>query len=312
MTKKGFTLVELLVVIAIIGILIALLLPAVQQAREAARRIHCTNNLKQLGLSLHNYHDSLNTFPPGWIYLNSGRDVNTFGSGSFGWGTLVLPYIEQSALFEQLQTGSQSYSAVAAELSSTKLDAFRCPSDNPPNPVVAGTFRLGASNYNGVMGRYDVALAGTSHSPPVAATPYPFYSRSDADNAKFRPDGVFGPNSKIKFRDINDGTSNTLAIGEKSQLHGNAKAVWMGPRYDKCAGCSTGAVFGTVGVVDFAINEDGGTNGWQEERVFTSRHPGGANFVLCDGSVRFLAETIEMATYSDLGQRSDGNVVGEY
>lgn len=310
--RRGFTLVELLVVIAIIGVLIALLLPAVQQAREAARRMQCTNNLKQLSLSLHNYHDTLGSFPPGWIYLASGRGTSTLGSPSFGWGTFVLPYIEQSALFDQINPGIVSYGSVPTDLSDTRLDAFICPSDNPPSPVTSGSYALGASNYSGVMGRFDVLVAGTFHSPAVAASSNPFYGRSDDDNLKFKPDGVFGPNSKISFADITDGTSNTLSFGEKSQLHGNAKAVWMGPRLDKCAACSVAAVFGTVGVVDFAINEDGGSDGWREERVFTSRHPGGAIFALCDGSTRFIAETIDMATYSNLGQRSDGNVVGDF
>ncbi|MEW4563124.1 DUF1559 domain-containing protein [Bremerella sp. JC770] len=312
MNKKGFTLVELLVVIAIIGVLIALLLPAVQQAREAARRMQCTNNLKQLSLSLHNYHDSLGSFPPGWIYLASGRGTSTLGDPSFGWGTFVLPYIEQSALFDQMNPGTVDYASVPDTLAETKLDAFICPSDNPPGPVVFSSHSQGPSNYSAVMGRFDLLAAGTFHSPAVSSVTNPFYDRTDDDNLKFKPDGVFGPNSEIRFADITDGTSNTLSFGEKSQLHGNAKAVWMGPRLDKCAGCSVGAVFGTVGVVDFAINEDGGSDGWQEERVFTSRHPGGAIFALCDGSTRFIAETIDMGTYSNLGQRSDGNVVGSF
>ncbi|GAA4436221.1 DUF1559 domain-containing protein [Bremerella cremea] len=312
MKRNGFTLVELLVVIAIIGVLIALLLPAVQQAREAARRIQCTNNLKQLSLSLHNYHDTVGTFPPGWIYFQEGRGANTLGRASWGWGSFLLPYIEQNALYDQLQVGTVGLGVANFDLTQTLLPAYVCPSDNPDPIVVNGGFRFGASNYSGVLGRYDTAQSGAAWSPALSSSSNPFYGRTDSQMATYQFEGVLGPGRGIRFADITDGTSNTLAIGEKSQLHGNQMGVWAGTRLDKCANCSTGAVFAITGVVDFAINEDGGNNGFQEERVFTSRHPGGAIFALSDGSTTFLPETIDMTTYLRLGQRNDGQVVGNY
>ncbi|EAQ79270.1 DUF1559 domain-containing protein [Blastopirellula marina] len=312
MKSKGFTLVELLVVIAIIGVLIALLLPAVQQAREAARRMQCGNNLKQIGLGMHNYHDVIQKLPPGWIYYDEGRVANTYGKATWGWGTLLLPYIEQAPLYDQLSPNTKEVSSVDINLTGTYLPAFICPTDNPPKLVTSGSFVSGASNYSGVLGRFDTAEAGTAYSPNVpAVSGGALYYRTDAVNETYRPEGVMGPKG-FRFRDITDGLSNTLLVGEKSQKISKNAGGWAGARYDRCLGCSYGCLFGVVGVVDFSINEDGGAAGWRRERVFTSRHPGGAQFALCDGSVRFLPETIDADTYLWLGQRNDGQVVDEY
>ncbi|MCC9609155.1 DUF1559 domain-containing protein [Blastopirellula sp. JC732] len=311
MKSKGFTLVELLVVIAIIGVLIALLLPAVQQAREAARRMQCSNNLKQIGLGMHNYHDTFQKLPPGWIYFQEGRAASTLGKASWGWGTLILPFIEQTTLHDQLNPNTSSLGSADVNLTGTYLEAYICPSDNPAKLVTSGSFVSGASNYSGVLGRFDTAAAGTSYSPTAAASSNPLYGRTDAVNGTYRPEGILGPRS-VRFAEITDGLSNTLMVGEKSQKVIKQQGVWVGTRLDKCMACSVASVFGIVGVVDFPINENGGSSTWQRERVFTSRHAGGAQFTLGDGSVRFVPETIDTTTYLRLGQRNDGEVIGEY
>ncbi|WP_339734227.1 DUF1559 domain-containing protein [uncultured Gimesia sp.] len=310
-TKKGFTLIELLVVIAIIAILIALLLPAVQQAREAARRTQCKNNLKQLGLALHNYYDVNKTFPPGWIYHSGGG----LGQNAWGWGTFILPYMDQAPLYNNMAPGTNTMAAISAiDTTGTLLPMWRCPTDAQPKRVTSGGILLGTANYNGVMGRYDTALAGTSYSPNAGANAHPFANRPASDIRNYKGEGIFGPNSTTKNRDITDGTSNTLMVGEKSSLHGTNRLgiVWAGTRLDQCAHCSVASIFGIVGVTDVNINEDGGGDGYAEEKVFTSRHVGGAHFLLGDGAVRFLSENIDTTTFQNLGNKSDGNVIGEF
>ena len=196
--RRAFTLIELLVVIAIIAILISLLLPAVQQAREAARRTQCKNNLKQLGLALHNYHDSHIGFAPGWI------DQNQSTAANWGWSVYLMPGMEQGNMYQQLQVGTLHLSDALASvthlrLMTTPLPGFRCPSDTAPgvnirNPLLSSggiSQAVASSNYVAANGggdwTYDGNLAGS-----------------------------FGRNSHVKIRDFTDGTSNTIMVGERA------------------------------------------------------------------------------------------------
>lgn len=266
----AFTLVELLVVITIIGVLVALLLPAVQAAREASRRSSCTNNLKQLGLAMHAYHDALGSFPPGYIYV--ARDVE-----EWGWAVFLFPYLEESNRHEILKVndGRLTDAIRDAQLRprlQDRLSVFRCPSDEGGRllPLTSRRFDDGAagiarfepaiSNYVGVLGLYD--LAGN----------YP-------------NNGVLFGNSAVSTRDIPDGTSHTLAIGERD-INCSAGA-WCGNKNP--AGNRDDGIYFTVGRVSMPINA---TAPFQCTEGFSSPHPGGANFLLCDGSVRFLSETI--------------------
>ena len=199
-SRRAFTLVELLVVIAIIGILIALLLPAVQAAREAARRAQCTNNLKQLGISLHNYHDTYKGFPCGFI-------VSGTAPHEFGWGSLVLPFMEQSSLGDQMNVTKSNLTAVltadqalAEPHTQTVLSSYRCPSDvaedlndNRPLTEFFVGWEMGTSNY--------VGNGGWGVDPTNATTQ--------------DPRGIYGANKSYKMRDVIDGTSNTMAISER-------------------------------------------------------------------------------------------------
>jgi len=200
--RRAFTLIELLVVIAIIAILIGLLLPAVQKVREAAARMKCSNNLKQLSLALHNYESANNTMPPGYR-----APPTLYGSLGWGWGATLLPYIEQSALYDQLQVSSTYFGyganpAPAIPLTQTPLSMFICPSDTGPT----------LNNLKGNHAKSNIrAVTGSQ-------------------NVIFFGDGVFYANSYTRFADITDGQSNTLALGETlfDEKSGKVGAVWAG------------------------------------------------------------------------------------
>ena len=204
--NRAFTLIELLVVIAIIAILIALLLPAVQQAREAARRSDCKNKLKQLGLGMHNYHETHNTFPPGFV---QPKVINGVGqgtaTGAWGWGTYILPFIDQAPLYKKLNTNEGPENATVVNGSSntslvaTVLPAFRCPSDLGENQLAAGAGTWGTSNY---VGNFGVSL------PKQTAG---FAGGSAAKNVQ----GIYGENTKIRIKDMRDGTTNTAMALER-------------------------------------------------------------------------------------------------
>ncbi|HXG11380.1 MAG TPA: DUF1559 domain-containing protein [Gemmataceae bacterium] len=320
----GFTLIELLVVIAIIGVLIALLLPAVQKVREAANQSTCRNNLKQIGLALHNYHSAYGTFPPGTVHDASA----TSGRGAaWGWGVLILPYLEQDNLYRQMEVNPNAVGlttpgslgwALQNRLPAlqTPLKVFQCPSDNGralnDNRVfsypVANT-QVARSNYVGNLGNQD----GRTYRHGV------FHEYIAGDNAA-RP---------ISFKDITDGTSNTFLAGERatgiaeqsSASNPGLAAVWAGIR-----GGDPFLGIGAVGGTTIYRMMDGlaVTTGATPNQAFTSMHSGGANFAFCDGSVRFLSQGIAWnawdaarreaayATYNMLGDRDDGLTPGNF
>lgn len=298
--KKGFTLIELLVVIAIIAILIALLLPAVQQAREAARRSQCKNNLKQIGLALHNYHETHRNFPPAFIYETD--TANCSGSPcndpSWGWSVMILPFVDQAPAYNSLDPGPTKLSQAigdAAKLITLQqpLSVFRCPSDTGKNLsslAISGEL-TSRSNYPGVNGRRtEVRL-------------------SDGD-------GIFGArNESVKVRDITDGTSNTIAVGERaSKIIGNtndSQTHWAGVRESNQNGSGWRGAFEVAGVTSFPINSLESVH-WRYRGWFSSMHVGGAHFLLSDGAVRFISENIDAGTYMDLSDIDDGQVIGEF
>lgn len=295
---RGFTLVELLVVIAIIGVLVGLLLPAVQAAREAARRMSCTNNLKQIGLALHNYHDTFQTLPPGLIDDSSSQ---TSAVAGWGWCVFILPGIEQSALFDSMQVnqktlnehrGSTSESVTTVE-TTTPIAVFECPSDPGPSINVKRGGHA-KSNYVGVFGSgFSTSSAGGG------------YHDSNAKSSQFN--GMFAGNSRVRFRDIRDGLSNTFAVGEVQSDDKNA-GVWVGNfGANRWGGVYFDARIGSL------INATSGTNpSWASTANFSSFHPSGSQFVKADGSVGFVSENIDGRTYENLANRKDGNVIGEY
>jgi len=243
--SRGFTLIELLVVIAIIAVLISLLLPAVQQAREAARRTQCKNNLKQLGLAMHNYHDSYNQFPPGYVF-DPNRAVGTQNPGNiWGWIAFLLPMMDQTTVYNQCNFGKgfggglDSNGAQTASTSTASpvvvgpdlqvIAALRCPTDRGlPNTfyrgTAAGTIVVGArSNYVGVNGASNSTGGFLDIALPLATGT----SITGADG------GTFGGNSRVGIRDMLDGTTNAVVAGEKrwKEISGRRvglTAIWAG------------------------------------------------------------------------------------
>jgi len=329
---RAFTLVELLVVIAIIGILIALLLPAVQAAREAARRSQCSNNLKQLGLALQNYHDTYLTFPHG----------SRFPIGAPNWRVGILPFMEQGALYDQVDISSQaniggfsskrdgnaSYgygTGRNAVFKGLVVPGWVCPSNQ-----FSPTARSGLTTYqnedNGQIHDY-VGIAGAYPDPAGRAN----VCGAGPNNygGVFCENGMLFPNGWVNMRDALDGTSNTLIVGEQSGRVGTLDvracyhAGWAGfnTPLRPASHLSPGDYWGSgITTIRYPINSDltvcvsgsGCDNTYDANTVLNSMHPGGANNLLVDGSVRFLAETIDFATLRRLGSKNDGQVVGEY
>jgi len=301
--SRGFTLIELLVVIAIIAVLVAILLPAVQQAREAARRSQCSNNLKQIGLALHNYAEAFGSFPLGGAGTSTGPITTPGGTCAWTgtdpmrapWTVLILPQLDESNrynkfVFEQnftcYSTNRQGSAANNAQWQ-IPLSKYRCPSDDffPQQPL---------TSYRGVEGGGGVPWCSSSSRPT---------SRFFFNN------GVLYYNSAITFRDIADGVSNVLLVGESPYQNWSDSD----PRYNE-GWASSAFTINTTGFpsvstgVRFPMNT--GVNGNDSSGCFGSSHTGGAFFVLCDGSVQFLSENMSLEISQQLGARNDKAPLG--
>jgi len=331
-TLRGFTLVELLVVIAIIGVLVALLLPAVQAAREAARRTQCTNNLKQIGLALQNFHSARNQFPPGY----SWREGMTGGDGDTEatWVTFLLPYLEETALSGQINWdhgfGHASVSGKNANIVGQTLNGFVCPSGPRPEPALGGLYARGsyaANNGFGPMIDSHIGHTGQAGMPNLLIRPVPGSATSEASISAA---GAFFLNSDMRVGQITDGTSNTAFISEIRVVeestgfridfrgvlhypegpfyHHNFVPNSLIPdeiRANFCVDTPEAPCIGT-----FAT--------WNPRSLsMTSRsfHTGGVNLSMGDSSVRFVSETVEESTWRALAtpQQVQGEqLVGQF
>ena len=319
LSKSGFTLVELLVVIAIIGILIALLLPAVQAAREAARRSQCTNNLKQCGLGLHNYNDTYKILPPGAFYGGTVADGIGFRGSLL---TRILPFVEQEALYDMFdfrtstdnQVASTAFSDGNTLLTSVAIPVFLCPSDNSFRKLGSTPSQVSVANYHGSMGPTN-SMSNNSGCSCTEVSVWSAYSRKSPNTAADNPAGVFtrlGWSYQCAFQDVRDGLSNTIFMGEvRVDCSGHVRNGWSRSNrwgmytqipinYDSCYESQAAAEADGMTGCNARCN-------WNTEVGFKSLHPGGANFLFGDGSVHFLPETIDHWMYQYLGDKDDGN-----
>lgn len=319
-------------VIAIIAILIALLLPAVQQAREAARRSQCKNNLKQLGLALHNYHDVFSTFPPGYINdwgLVRGTSGNYSGDSQvtnraqWSWTAMILPQIDQAPTFNQL--GVSNRRGVEAlddtnmtNILQTSLPAFRCPSDPAPDVNTdRDTQNTAGTTVNVATSNYVAVNTGHRNGAGIGGS-------NDADaliSSHVHTRGMFWGDSKVKMRDVLDGTSNQFMVGERSYRYrtggcnnrGKAALLYVvrATNQVKFPNRGDSDAMTTIGR---GINREAAncSNDWRSGSRVSSQHEGGAQFTLADGSVRFVSENVDLTTARRLGLKSDGNTIGEF
>lgn len=331
--RSGFTLIELLVVIAIIAVLIALLLPAVQQAREAARRSQCKNNLKQIGLAMHNYHETFNCFPLG---ARAGATTNSGGAadtdrwaGGVNWRVPILPYIDQAPVFNKLnfELGSwfSGYASRTANngnaiLIGLTMPVYMCPSSNvdpfinTASPQYDNPGRLLAMHYVGIAGAYDdpanrgSAACNTGNYGIVCAN------------------GVMRPSQLTKMSNVIDGSSNTIVVSEQSGMVGNFAISanygggWNGVSQTYAASSMTNLTtyfYAGITTVRFAPNTKTTTSTasdhpYMTNTILNSLHTGGIHTLMGDGAVRFVSDNVNMVTFRGACSMDDGQVLGEF
>src|SRR5262245_46144398 len=320
--RRGFTLIELLVVIAIIAVLIGLLLPAVQKVREAAQRAKCKNNLKQIGLAMHNYHGAIGRFPAGYLATNPGPDLADERGPGWGWGTLLLPYLEQDSLYRQIQIPKDITDPAHQVVRTTSLSVYLCPSDpgetifgvdsrddaepylNLLKDTAGNVVRVARGNYVGVSGQPEI-------------TPDPGFLSPDPDRGPARR-GMLYRNSNVRVEDVADGTSNTVFVGERSS--NLAYATWIG--------AVTGGQVPAKIPDPFGIGPEGacvlilghtGDEGDVPPHTpnsavnhvddFWSFHSQGVNFLFADGSVRSIQNSINPVVWWAIGTCAGGETV---
>ncbi len=314
-SRKGFTLIELLVVIAIIAILVAMLLPAIQQVREAARKSQCADHLHNLGIALHDYEVSFKLLPPGYISRIASRTAPaTADNGTgFAWGTMLLPFIEQKPLYDRLNLDLDSNDHGNLFLGKSPIDVFRCPSD------------IGQETFN--------IIDQHGHTEPLATANY--VGMYGYGNLSLRPGlpfptGCFYRNSATKFRDMTDGTSNIILVGERTVKHQFVNGMPQVKASSTWYAALPGSAPRPAGMAMASMTEEAPTlvlghvgqdammsmpamhhppNTTNHIANFSSLHPGGTQFVMGDGKVTFISENVDYNTFRWLGQISDGHPV---
>jgi len=299
LARRGFTLVELLVVIAIIGILVSLLLPAVQSAREAARRMQCTNNMKQIGLAMHQYHDVSKRFP---------YAVTTCCTPPGGtWVILIMPYMDQQNLYDQFDLSKTMKDPVHTQAVQVPINTLICPSDPAASePILDNRFTHNAPRMMGLW--YPVSMGPTQPDacpfcPDTTSGPNNWCCQGNnyGTNPPGNSVGMFGRHAlpEVAVGDVVDGLSNTFMAGETLPGH----CIFNG------AYATNFPVYPTTIPLNFMESDNGQSGAWFRTCGFKSMHTGGANFVMGDGSVHFLSEGIDFRLYNNLGTREGGEPI---
>jgi prepilin-type N-terminal cleavage/methylation domain-containing protein len=329
-SQRGFTLIELLVVIAIIAILIALLLPAVQQAREAARRSQCKNNLKQIGLALHNYHDVYNGFPPLRI-RNMSHPTSSWSTGNVGALARLLPFIDQTPLYDKIDWNQGSWDATDGNSGANAVNpggpmraivpAYRCPTD----PGTGGLPFIGPDG---------VRITGLAPSTSYGHNNYVMNVGAYPNETIYTPRGLFSTNSFVNVRDVLDGTSNTAAVSETLigfPIRGDTNGTTPEPA--QCPSTNGGSLQSNTSWLP-GTSWFWGYNAYQlgfsgnyvpnntknydcaQNSGYTmgprSLHTGGVQCTMADGSVRFVGDNIDLTAWRNITDKADGNIIGEF
>ncbi len=292
---KAFTLIELLVVIAIIGVLIALLLPAVQKARESANRSKCQNNLHQIGIALHSYHGDHGSFPSGYLWKRTMPDVPTQTNPGWSWAALLLPYLEQDNLHGQINFRSSVSDPTNEAVRTSVLPSFVCPTDQQ-----TGLFQIQTTS-------------GLSYSAATNSYAACFGGLVEIGNTPGCGDGVFYRNSRVRIADILDGTSNTFAVGERAALF--AQTPWAGAVSAGTVRITPGAPVSSTAIeaAPVQVLAHCGSHALNDNRSdpddFFTPHVGTAFFLFADGSVRPVSVKTEVDIIRALATRNGGEVI---
>ncbi|QDS90484.1 hypothetical protein EC9_46920 [Rosistilla ulvae] len=328
--RTGFTLVELLVVIAIIGILVGLLLPAVQAAREAARRMSCSNNMKQIGLALHNYHDVHKTFPVGAFYNSRGTN----------WRALILPFIEETAAHDLIDFETGGFWAHSGPFSNNtilrtlRIAGYVCPS-SPHGPTNIADLPYTHFTSNGSISMVMDYVGVSGATPDLNGRTTSCTADNIVSGGTYCNNGMMMVYFNKRFRDCTDGTSNTLIIAEQSgNVNGKEASAnplggwhgWVNNSGEQMLETSSLSSFtklnayaGGITTVRYSPNAffksgapSSASSAYEVNTILNSFHPGGIHGLLTDGAVRFVAETVELDTMIKLSIRDDGQVMGEF
>ncbi|QDU61606.1 Type II secretion system protein G precursor [Planctomycetes bacterium Pan216] len=304
---RAFTLVELLVVIAIIGVLVGLLLPAVQQAREAARRMQCKSQLKQIGIALHTYHESHGLFPPGYVTTDANSEDIT--NGGYGWNTYLLPYLDQTQLYDRINFSETNAEDNLATIYGTRIPGLLCPSDSGDDAWDMSQIVFDPTGSSGVVGA--ITMARSSY-PGCAGQGEPGAELGD------NPNGILYRDSSIGMSSILDGTSTTIAVGERATTtravrptnQFDTPTTWFGIdlTYRNNAGeAGANLLLGHTGDPTGDVHPP--NNIEMEDEDYSSYHPGGAHFIMTDGSVTFISSSVDPITFAGMGSRNGNEVI---